>query len=213
MSNAHYSSSSQVNLPDNADANSTSSVEQIADLRRVLADLHQRYQAAYAAASQQPMTDYIDEWSAPCYAGDVRYGLVPWQAVLQQPTTDFSGVEQGLECTLDTQLKAFYQGYFAADLYLSFDNQPIVLSQVMCVEDVERLQRNLIAHVLMKRRLGQPVTLFLGTSDVSEDLIISVDNATGEVGLEYVGKPQHAVLTHNVAEFLTRCQPRVVVPE
>lgn len=196
-----------------SNANHPSPSNEGLDIGQVLADLHQRYQAAYAVESKQPMTEYIDGWNAPCYQGEVRYGMIAWKAVLQQPATDFRGVEQGLGCQLDEQLKAFYQGYFAADLYLSFDGHPIVLSQVMSVEDVDRLQRNLIAHVLMKRRLEQPVTLFLGTSETSDDLIISVHNETGEVGLEYAGKPHHATLAANVAEFLARCTPRVVVPE
>lgn len=179
-------------------------------VRRTLADLHQRYQAAYASQSQRPLTEYIDEWNAPCYDGPVRYGLIPWKAVLQQPLTSFDGVEQGLECSLDAQVKAFYQSFFAADLHLSFKSHPITLSQVMCVEDVDRLQRNLIAHVLMKRRLGQPITLFIGTGEESEDLIISVENITGVVGLEYVGQPQHSVVANSLDEFLAECTPRIV---
>ena len=178
--------------------------------RRTLAELHQRYQMAYQSHAIQPRTDYIDEWKAPCYDGEVRYGLIPWKAVLQQPVTNFDGVEHGLECQLNEQVKVFYQGFFAADLHLNFATHPIILSQVMCVEDAERLQRNLIAHVLMKRRLAQPITLFIGTGEESEDLIISVDNATGKVGLEYVGQPQHGVLAENLEQFLASCTPRIV---
>lgn len=182
-------------------------------VRRILADLHQRYQAVYDDQLLQPLTEYIDDWHAPCYDGEVRYGLIPWKAVLQQPETAFDGVEQGLECKLNEQVKTFYQSFFAADLHLSFESHPLTLSQVMCVEDVERLQRNLIAHVLMKRRLGQPVTLFIGTGEESEDLIISVDNDTGVVGLEYAGQPHHCILASSLAEFLTACTPRVVTQE
>lgn len=183
------------------------------NVRRTLADLHQRYQGAYEAQSLQPQIEYIAEWNAPCYDGEVRYGLIPWRAVLQQHETSFGGVEEGLGCQLDAQVKAFYQSFFAADLHLSFETHPITLSQVMCVEDVERLQRNLIAHVLMKRRLAQPVTLFIGTGEESEDLIISVDNDSGVVGLEYAGKPHHCVLANSLDEFLAACTPRVVTED
>ncbi|RAJ96540.1 SecY-interacting protein [Aliidiomarina maris] len=187
-------------------SNTTSSSELI----QALSDLHQRYQAAYADVDRQPTTEYIDEWQAPCYASEVRYGEVAWRPVLQQPKADFSGVEHGLEMPLNAQVKAFYGQFFAADLYVTVDTHPVVLSQVMCSEDLDRLQRNLIAHVLMKRRLGQPETLFIGTGEESEDLIISVDNATGVVGLEYAGKPQHAELAPNLTAFLHQCQARVV---
>lgn len=181
-------------------------------LQSTLIVLHERYQAAYQAAGVQPQTEYIAEWDAPCYAGEVRYGMIPWKAVRQQPVLDFHGVEKGLELQFNEQLKLFYGLFYAADLYLTFDDHPITLSQVMAEQDVDRLQRNLIAHVLMKRKLEQDITLFIGTSEESEDLIISVDNASGEVGLEYAGKPQHAVLAKSLTEFLQQVEPRVITP-
>lgn len=185
----------------------------IPPVKASLTALHERYQAAYQAAGQQPQTEYIGEWDAPCFIGEVRYGLIDWKAVPQQPELDFSGVEQGLESQLNEQVKSFYGLFYAADLHLSFDGHPLILSQIIADEDADRLQRNLIAHVLMKRKLQQAITLFIGTSEESEDLIISVDNLTGEVGLEYAGKPQHEVLAKDLAEFLQRVEPRVVSPE
>ncbi|RUO32051.1 SecY-interacting protein [Aliidiomarina sedimenti] len=186
------------------------STEHNARLQQALADLQQRYRRAYTEAGTVPQTEYLDEWQAPCYDGDVRFGLIPWRAVVQQPVTNFNDVERGLESQLHTDVQLFYATYFAADLHVALDGQPMTLSQVMCVEDVERLQRNLIAHVLMKRQLQQDVTLFIGTSDASDDLIVSVHNLTGEVGLEYAGKPQHEKLADNLTEFLQRLDVRVV---
>lgn len=183
-----------------------------APLQAALIALHERYQVAYQAAGVQPQTEYIAEWDAPCYAGEVRYSMIPWKAVRQQPELDFNGVEKGLELELNEQLKSFYGLLYAADLHLTFDDHPITLSQVMAEQDGERLQRNLIAHVLMKYKLQQSPTLFIGTSEESEDLIISVDNESGEVGLEYAGKPQHAVLAKNLTEFLQQVEPRVITP-
>lgn len=184
----------------------------LSSLQSALSALHQRYQLAYQVAGVQPQTEYIAEWDAPCYDGEVRYGMIPWKAVRQQPELDFSGVEKGLGLELNEQLKAFYGLYYAADLELTFDGHPMTLSQVMAEEDAERLQRNLIAHVLMKHKLEQSTTLFIGTSEESEDLIISVNNQSGEVGLEYAGKPQHAVLAKNLTEFLQHVEPRVTSP-
>lgn len=185
----------------------------ISPIQSSLAALHERYQQAYEAAGLTPQTEYIDEWDAPCYAGELRFGMIPWRAVPQRPPLDFTGIEQGLESQLHEQVKAFYEMFYAADLHLSFDGHPVTLSQILCTEDGDRLARNLIAHVLMKRKLQQGITLFIGTSEESEDLIISVDNLSGEVGLEYAGKPQHEVLAPDLATFLDRAQPRVVSPE
>lgn len=177
-----------------------------------LRDLHQRYQAAYAAAGLAPQTEYIDQWQAPCYDGEVRFGYVPWRAVQQQPMTDFSNLEAGLESTIQQDVQTFYGAFYAADLHLSYGSHVLTLSQVIADQDIERLQRNLIAHVLMKRQLQQEVTLFIGTCDDSEDLIVSVDNLSGHVGLEYAGRPQHERLADSLAEFLQQASPRVIDP-
>lgn len=177
-----------------------------------LIELHQRYHSAYEFAGVKPQTEYIDEWDAPCYDGEVRYGCIPWRSVRRQSALDFSNIEHGLESQLHSSVKTFYGLYYAADLHVKVGAHAITLSQIMCDEDTERLQRNLIAHVLMKRQLQQEVTLFIGTSEDSDDLIVSVDNISGKVGLEYAGKPHHEVLSESLAEFLAMAQPRIVEP-
>ena len=78
--------------------------------------------------------------------------------------------------------------------------------QIWNDDDAERLQQNLIGHVLMKRQLKQPETLFFALTD-EEDFIVSVDNASGQVVLEQVGKPAQQVLAQDLAEFLATLQP------
>lgn len=177
-----------------------------------LAELHQRYHSAYKLAGVKPQTEYIDEWNAPCYDGEVRYGCIPWRSVRRSSVLDFSNIEHGLESQIHNSVKTFYGLYYAADLHVEVGAHAITLSQIMCDEDAERLQRNLIAHVLMKRQLQQEVTLFIGTSEDSDDLIVSVDNLSGKVGLEYAGKPHHKVLSESLADFLSMAQPRVIEP-
>lgn len=182
--------------------------QRAAKAAEAIAELHERYQRAYQAAQQQPSTEYMSGWEAPCYVGTPSGGEIAWRPVAQNPALDFSGVEHALEMPLDTETKILFSAMYAGDLILEFASNELVLLQVMCAEDGERLQKNLIGHVMMKQRLEQPITLFIGLTD-EDDLLISVDNETGAVGLEYVGKPQHEVLAANVSEFLEQLSPRI----
>lgn len=170
--------------------------------------LHQRYQQAYEAAGTLPRTEYLSNWDAPCYRGKPKSGEIAWQAVEQTPALDFSGVEKGLEMPIQASVQRFYNSFYAGDLMVRFREQFLVLLQVMHPEDGERLQQNLIGHVLMKQRLRQHITLFIGLTD-EDDLLLTVNNDTGAVGLEYVGKEQHAILAGDMEVFLQRLEPIV----
>ncbi|MGX5914361.1 SecY-interacting protein [Aliidiomarina sp. Khilg15.8] len=182
----------------------------MSDVIHHLDELFTRYHDAYAAQHKVPQTDYIDDWDAPCYEGEVRFGEIGWRPVKQQPPLDFSGIENGLQRELHADVCDFYSAYYAGDLHLHYNDCDFTLLQIIHSEDAERLQRNLVAHVLMKDKLKQDTTLFIGTTEASDDLMISVHNQTGVVGLEYAGKEQHQKLANSMAELLAGAQPRVV---
>ncbi|RUO22552.1 SecY-interacting protein [Aliidiomarina iranensis] len=177
-----------------------------------LNSLHERYAKHYEEAGLTPKTEYISNWDAPCYVGKPSGGDIAWRAVPQTEPLDFSGVEHALEMQLDDQVKVFFSCVYAGDLALEFKGNSLELLQVMHPEDGERLQQNLIGHVMMKQRLQQTITLFLGVTD-EDDLLISVNNETGAVGLEYVGKDQHEILADDLASFLTMLAPRLPADE
>ena len=72
--------------------------------------------------------------------------------------------------------------------------------------DFIRLQQNLIAHVLMKRRLKQRETLFFAVTD-EEDSMLSVLNSTGEVYLEQTGQEVKQLLAPDLLSFLRQLSP------
>lgn len=174
--------------------------------KTALTSLHQRYASHYASKQAQPMTEYISGWDAPCYVGRPTAGQIAWEAVAQLPEIDFAGVEQALEIHLDGGVKDFYTTYFAGDLYVRFRERPLVLLQVIHPEDGERLLKNLIGHIMMKQQLEQTVTLFIGLTD-EDDLMLTVNNETGAIGLEYVGKDQHEILAGDMETFLDALEP------
>lgn len=171
-----------------------------------------RYQAHYEAQQQPLWVAGNADWQAPIYQQllDPTQDLYQWQPVMQQQPLDFQPLAEALAQPLHASVAALFARWYAADLSVQWQQHDLTLLQIHGHEDGERLLANLAGHVLMKRRLRQPVTLFIGLAEASDDLLLSVDNDSGAVGLEFVGQPQHLILAADVAEFLHQLTPRVV---
>ncbi|QJR81762.1 SecY-interacting protein [Alteromonas pelagimontana] len=165
-----------------------------------------------AEASQMPLLiPYDREWLSPCYqkTGE-QDAMVPWLPALQQKSCSFDNVEKALEMVLNEQYCLYFTHYFSNNLLARAPQGDCELLQVWNETDFSRLQENLIGHLLMKKRLKQPPTLFFGLTD-DEDYILSVDNASGEVVLERVGKVPERSLAPDLATFLAELSPRLGV--
>ncbi|WP_100655900.1 SecY-interacting protein [Alteromonas flava] len=161
----------------------------------------------FTALPNDPRTEYDPEWLSPCLLEALAPGeLAQWRPVLQSQSRSFADMEQALELALDPQLKAYFSRYYSDHIEAQAPQGKLTLLQIWNDDDAERLQQNLIGHVLMKRQLKQPETLFFALTD-EEDFIVSVDNASGQVVLEQVGKPAQQVLAQDLAEFLATLQP------
>lgn len=148
-----------------------------------------------------------EQWPSPAESGAPNDdGKVNWQPVMQNQNNDLSGLMDGLGLQVDRQLECFYCRYFGDNLNASTSRGDLQLLLPWNQDDFIRLQENLIAHVMMKRRLRQAETLFFAVTD-EEDFILSVINATGEVALEQVGKEPQEILAANLAEFLDTLNP------
>ena len=110
---------------------------------------------------------------------------------------------------LNEALDSFINTYIH-DLPATTERGDLDILQAWNEDDFERLQKNLISHVLMKRRLKQAETLFFATTD-QEDFIISVDVGSGNIMLEQVGKVATEVLAPDLASFMKTLKPRNVV--
>ncbi|RUO74080.1 SecY-interacting protein Syd [Pseudidiomarina sediminum] len=176
-----------------------------------LDDLIDRYLAAYTAAEVPLVTEANGDWQAPIYVGAVRDDdSVRWQPVRQQQALDFTDLMNALEAPFHEDFVSYFSRWFSADLAVDWDGHPLWLLHMHGDEDAERMLANQAGHVLMKRRLKQPITLFLGLAETSDDLLITLDNDTGAVGLEFVGCSQHEQLASNLTEFLQKSTPRVL---
>ena len=166
-----------------------------------------------------------DDWLSPCEAGNSTQGLSYWQPVLTSDlvqasdleNTDisvsaeilnFANIESALGLTLHQDIKAYFTYVFSAELEAECDEGALSLLFAWNGEDFQRLQENLIGHILMKQRLKQPLTLFFAVTD-EEDMIISLDNTTGEIWVEQVGCKPHKKLSHSLTEFINGLTPLV----
>lgn len=175
-----------------------------------LDQLIESYQTAYQQANVKLTTEAHDAWQAPIYGARINDDEVEWHPVRQTTALQFTDLANALEQPFHDSISALYGRWFAADLNVSFADHPLVLLQLHGAEDGERLQANLAGHVLMKRRLRQPITLFIGLAEESDDLLITLNNQTGQVGLEFVGRDQHEILAESLEAFLQQLRPRVV---
>lgn len=174
-----------------------------------LDDFIQRYIQAHQQQGLCLKTDWDEGWPSPCEVGEPdSQQQIRWQPVIRQQQADFSATEQALGMVFHADIKTFYCRYWSEGLNASAERGDLQLLQAWNEDDFERLLQNLIGHVLMKRRLKQPETLFFAVTD-DDDFIISLDNISGRVMLEQVGLEPTEVLAESLSMFLTDIAPRV----
>lgn len=175
---------------------------------RALIDLIERYCEYWKQQTGHwPKDNGLLGLPSPCVVEEDPYCLY-WQP---QPFTlpaSLAGVERGVEIRLQPSVIDFYTTQFAGDLKVNWQTQSLTLLQVWSEEDFQQLQQNLIGHLVMKRRLKQSPTVFIGTTD-QESEVLAVDNLSGEVIIEVPGARQRQVLASSLPEFLAALTPRI----
>jgi len=149
------------------------------------------------------------EWPSPCEtrADDQDF----WRPVLQSDTEldetlGFSNVEDAMQLKINEEYAQFFTLYFSDNLTAKHEFGELEFLQPWSESDFVRLQQNLIGHLMMKQRLKQTPTLFFALTD-EEDLNLVVNNQTGQVCLEYVGKEPHKVIAESLSEFILSSSP------
>ncbi|ARJ42577.1 SecY-interacting protein [Pantoea alhagi] len=162
----------------------------------------QRWQQDYG---HLPASAGLYEVPSPCVTEN-RDEHVLWQPQPFSLEPHLAAVERALELQLQSSVVSYYTTQFAGDMQATFGQRPITLLQVWSETDFERVQENLIGHLVMKRRLKQTPTLFIATTS-SDSEIISVCNLTGEVICEVLGTPRREKLAADLRTFLKALQP------
>ena len=168
-----------------------------------LAQLHEKFSEQTITNTQKcPLIVHDEQWPSPCEIGSAdEHGMIQWQAIVREPTGSLTDLANALELEFPEALSQFYGHMFAGSVVANIDGHQVELLQAWNEDDFDLLQQNITGHVLMKRKLKQAPSVFIGLTD-QDDLLVTVLVETGEVCLEYVGKKPHHVLAKNLSEFI-----------
>ena len=175
-----------------------------------LNDFVQKYLVLAKKYPKMLLVEYDNDWPSECYTSLGKTGdKVYWQPVKRSGLANFSYLEKALEIKVQQDVISYYSAYWSDNLIAETDKGHLQLLQPLNQHDFERLQQNLVGHILMKRRLKQPETLFIGLTD-EDDFILTVDNVSGEVMLEQVGLLPKEVVAPNLAVFIQSLKPSYI---
>lgn len=157
--------------------------------------------------SSWPRSEELLGVPSPCIM-ETQASAVVWAP---QPFTlepNVSAVERALDIVIQQPLHTYYTTQFAGDMIAQFGDVTLTLLQVWSPDDFQRVQENLIGHLVTQKRLKLSPTLFIATLD-SELEVISLSNLSGEVIQETLGTRQRTTLAPSLAEFLNQLTPLV----
>lgn len=190
--------------------------------KKTLTDVLQKFSLQYinqyqAVHSHLPIIEHDKEWPSPCEisceestvdSSFLSEGEVYWQpyVIRTEQKLNFNNVESALELTLHSDIKDYFTTIYSENFEAKCEEGSLSLLFPWNEDDFQRLQENLIGHILMKQRLKQQITVFFAVTD-EEDMIISVDNDTGSVWVERVGCNPHKRLADSLAEFILILEP------
>jgi SecY interacting protein Syd len=140
-----------------------------------------------------------------------RDEIVFWQPVKRDNAADFSNVENALNIQLHQDIHAFYGQYFSAALPFTASFGDGELIQAWNQADFENLQQNVIGHLIMKQKLKQPSTWFIGVTG-DDDQMLTVNNDDGSVWIEIPGQKQSTQIAPSLTEFLQQLSPLIKPP-
>ena len=155
------------------------------------------------------------EWRSPCEIGEPfpadDGGRIAWQPLRRHPDTiadDFAPLERALEITVHQDIKDYYGGYWSAGLEAEAVDGHVSLLFLWNIDDIARLNENLIGHAMAKQRAKSPMSVFFACTETDSELFLSVDNDSGTILLEKPGFKPVREVGENLASFLSTLVPR-----
>ncbi len=169
----------------------------------------ERYQQEF---NHLPLVEKDEEWPSECLSGEFDEKFSTWRPILVKDKLTFSNVEQALNLTLHDSVKNYYSVLYSDNIPATCDEGYLQLLFAWSKDDFNRLQQNIIGHVLMKQKLKQPVTIFFAVTD-DNDIMLSVNNENGEVWAERVGRVPHRKIADSLTEFISTLTPDIYTGE
>ena len=186
-------------------ATTTTSAQTVSALER----FHTRTLSLYRQKNNSlPVLSKDDDWPSPCEQGDACDDMVFWKPVSTKGALSFDGLESALRMTLHPDIRAFFGSFYSHNLSANSNDGDLDLLQAWNSHDFDRLQENLIGHIMAKRKRKQAETVFIAVTD-DDEIILSVINETGEVWAERVGQQPHRKVADSLVAFLDGLSPSV----
>ncbi|WP_137226537.1 SecY-interacting protein [Shewanella sp. MEBiC00475] len=137
--------------------------------------------------------------------------VVFWKPIKRDEIADFTNVEHALNIQLYPDIHAFYGQYFSAPLPFTSSFGEGELLQAWNQADFEILQQNVIGHLIMKQKLKQPLTWFIGVLGDGDEML-TVNNDDGSVWVEIPGQKQSTHIAASLSQFIEQLSPVVKPP-
>ena len=174
------------------------------------AEALQAFTQRYCEAWQQqrsslPRSEELYGIPSPCISATDDDGVF-WQPQPFSLAQNISAVERALDIVVQQPLHSYYTTQFAGDMSGRFAGETLTLLQTWSEEDFQRVQENLIGHLVVQKRLKLAPTLFIATLESERD-VISVCNLSGEVIKETLGTAKRITLSPSLASFLSHLEP------
>ena len=163
----------------------------------------QQYQQKY---QHLPVIENDDDWPSPCLSNAHDDNHSYWSPVVIDEDLSFSNVEEALSLKFHQDIKTYFTSVYCESIDAKCTHGELSLLFAWSAKDFERLQQNIIGHILMKRKLKQAETVFFALTD-DENYILSVINETGEVWVERVGCEPEKKIADSIADFIGELTP------
>lgn len=175
---------------------------------QVLSALEQfflRWQRDGEARRGLPLCEWEADWRSPCELDEPREGRVAWRPHQRPVPADFAAMADALELTLHPSALALFGHWFSRPLPCSYKGLRIELILPWNEADLDLLKENLIGHLLMLRKLKRTPSLFIATTR-NEMTLVSLDNESGQVWLEWLDSGRRLALAPSLPDFLARLE-------
>jgi len=155
-----------------------------------------------------PVVEKDDDWPSPCLADEYDQELVQWRPQTIEKRLTFENVEQALHLSIHSSIKQYFSVIYSENMPATCEEGNLQLLFPWSEKDFQRLQQNIIGHILMKQKLKQDITVFFAVTD-DDDIMLTVNNQNGEVWAERVGCVPHKKIANNLTEFINSLSPDI----
>jgi SecY interacting protein Syd len=183
-------------------------VSQLKD--NILAFSHAFLEQYQEKLNHLPLVEHDEQWPSSCLQGKFDELYMCWQPVEATTSLSFENLENALELTIHPSIVEYFTSIFSDSIPATCSEGHLQLLFAWSESDFFRLQENLIGHILMKQKLKQEVTLFFAITD-DENIILSVNNRTGEVWAEKIGCKPHKKIAESLGDFIAGLQPDIYI--